>query len=222
MPIATGGPDAATAGDAALIAALRSGDEAAFVGLVEQLQGSLVRVAMLSVRDRGIAEEVVQEAWIAVIKGLDRFEGRSSLRTWISRIVTYQARSRGERDRRQIPFSALAGSEAEGDEPAVDADRFHADGRWKRHWSDKPQSWGGDAEAWLLTRETGDVIARTLETLPLAQRTVMNLRDVEGWSSDEVCEALEISPGNQRVLLHRARSKVRAELERYAREARAV
>ncbi len=200
-------------GDKALLVALRGGDERALTDLVERYHGSLIRTVMAYVRDRDVAEEVVQETWIAVIKGLDRFEGRSSLGTWIFRIATYQARSRGQRERRTIPLSAL---DPGPDEPSVDADRFRGpDDRWTGGWLTPPGSWGADASERLLARETQQVVASTLAELPDAQRTVMSLRDIQGWSSDEVCEALDISPGNQRVLLHRARSRVRGALERY-------
>ncbi len=201
--------------DQSLIDALRAGDEAAFAGLVEQYQRSLVRTAMLYVRDRDVAEEVVQDAWIAVLRGLEGFEGRSSLRTWIFRIVTYRARTRGERERRTVPLSSLDPA-AEPDAPSVDPDRFRPPGAPSGgHWADPPTSWGPDAATWLLSRETQQVIATALDELPDSQRTVMTLRDVQGFGSDEVCEVLQISPGNQRVLLHRARARVRAALERY-------
>ncbi len=206
--------------DESTIAALRRGDEAAFVRLVERYQGALVRTALAYVRDRDVAEEVVQESWVAVIRGLDRFEGRSSLATWIFRIVTYQARSRGERERRTIPLSVF---EPGPDEPAVDPARFRPLGAtWAGAWAEAPQHWGPDASQRLLARETQAIILETLETLPLAQRTVLTMRDINGLGSDEVCTALDISPGNQRVLLHRARSRVRGALERYLAAADAV
>ena len=199
--------------DATLVAALRSGDEAAFILLVRRYQSALLRAALLHVRDRDVAEEVVQEGWIAVMKGLDRFQARSSLKTWIFRIVTNQARTRGSRERRTLPFSSLRPGSSQ---PSVDPARFRPAGdRWEGHWLEPPLSWGPDASAPLMARETQQVIAATLDELPNAQRTVIWLRDVQGWSSDEVCEALDISPGNQRVLLHRARARVRRALERY-------
>lgn len=205
--------------DLALVAALRAGEEAAFVDLVEQLHRPLVRTAVRYVRDPHIAEEVVQETWIAVVKGLDAFEGRSSLRTWIFRIATYQAKTRGQRERRNVPLSALLGEETDSGGPSVDPGRFLADGQWIGHWSEPPASWGADVEARLLSAEARQVIDATLAELTESQRTVMTLRDLDGLTSDEVCAALEISPGNQRVLLHRARSRVRAALERYVAEA---
>jgi RNA polymerase sigma-70 factor (ECF subfamily) len=209
-----------SAADAAVVAALRAGDEAAFVELVQRYQRSLVRLAQTFVPSEAVAEEVVQDTWIAVIKGIDGFEARSSLRTWIFRILTYQARNRGERERRSVPLSSLLPPDAGPDEPAVDPSRFHPPGSVVQpgHWADGPTPWTSDAERRLLDRETRDVVAAALDALPAAQRTVMTLRDVEGWSAEEVCELLEISQGNQRVLLHRARSKVRAAIERYVDE----
>jgi RNA polymerase sigma-70 factor, ECF subfamily len=159
-----------------------------------------------------VAEEVVQDAWIGVLKGLDRFEGRASLRTWILRIVTNIAMTRGAREARSVPFSTLA-SEDEGG-PAVEPDRFRgADDGFPGHWRAYPGDWRSLPEEALLGRETIDVVTRTIEGLPEAQRTVITLRDIHGYSSEEVCDALELSEGNQRVLLHRARSRVRAALE---------
>ncbi len=204
-----------------MVRALRAGDEQVFSELVHRLQRPLLRLARTYVTSDAVAEEVVQDTWVAVVRGIDRFEERSSLRTWIFRILTYQAKTRGERERRSIPLSALLSVDAGPPEPAADPSRFRAPGDplWPGHWSEPPTDWGSDAEARLLGRETQRIIASALESLPPAQRLVMTLRDVEGWDSDEVCAALEISPGNQRVLLHRARSKVRASLEHYFSEA---
>ena len=214
------GSRSSTPEDEAQLAALRAGDESAFVLLVERYHGALVRTAMTYVRDRDVAEEVVQEAWIAVVRGLDRFEGRSSLSTWIFRIVTYQARSRGERERRTVPLSTF---DVGPDEASVDPARFNPIGTvWAGHWTNAPQRWGPDASERLLARETQAVIAATLEGLPPAQRTVLTLRDIGGFDSDEVCAALEITPGNQRVLLHRARARVRSALEGYLATAEGV
>jgi RNA polymerase sigma-70 factor, ECF subfamily len=196
------------------IDALRRGDEAAFRALLDQHSPALLRVAMTYVPSRAVAEEVVQETWIAVIGGIDGFEGRSSLKTWIFTILTNIASRGGGRERRTTPFSALARDEDHG--PTVDPDRFlPADhDRWPDHWALGPTRWPTPEEG-LLSGETRKVIASAIEALPPAQRAVISLRDVEGWDSDEVAEALDISAGNQRVLLHRARAKVRAELERY-------
>ena len=199
-----------------LLEALRRGDEAAFVRLVETLHGSMLRLAMLHVGDRAVAEEVVQEAWLGVLPLLDRFEGRSSLKTWVLRIVSNRAKTRAVRERRTVPFSALAGGNLEADEPAVEPDRFLPAGhRWAGHWASPPASWREVPEELLLSQETMAEVERAVATLPAAQRAVLVLRDVEGLSAAEACQLLGLTEGNQRVLLHRARSKVRATLERY-------
>ena len=201
--------------DEDLIAALRAGDESAFAELIDRHSPALLRVARTYVPSRAVAEEVVQETWIGVMRGIDSFEGRSSLKTWIFRILTNVAMRRGERESRSVPFSALAKAEDTG-EPSVDPDRFlPADHElFPGHWVIMPARWPTPEEG-LLSGETREVILRAIEALPKAQRTVIALRDVEGWSSDEVCEALEITAGNQRVLLHRARSTVRTAIEEY-------
>jgi RNA polymerase sigma-70 factor, ECF subfamily len=206
------------ADDARTIRALRDGDEAAFMAVVDRFGPAMLRIAQMYVPSRAIAEDVVQDAWIGVLKGLDRFEGRSSLRTWIFRILVNTAKTRGQRERRSTPFSAIW--EPGVDEPSVDPDRFFPDDdpRAPRTWSSLPASWAGIPEDRLLGRETLDVIARAIESLPPAQREVIRLRDVLGWSSAEVRNALELSETNQRVLLHRARAKVRAALERHLGE----
>jgi RNA polymerase sigma-70 factor (ECF subfamily) len=206
------------ADDARTIRALRDGDEAAFMALVDRYGPAMLRIAQMYVPSRAIAEDVVQDAWIGVLKGIDRFERRSSLRTWIFRILVNTAKTRGQRERRSMPFSAIWEPGAE--EPSVDPDRFFPDDdpSAPRQWSSLPASWGGIPEDRLLGRETLDVIARAIESLPPAQREVIRLRDVLGWSSAEVRNALDLSETNQRVLLHRARAKVRAALERYLGE----
>ncbi len=202
----------------ALVAALRRGEEAAFVELVERYGASLLRLARTFVRDRAVAEEVVQETWLAVLNGIDRFEGRSSLKTWIFRILSNRARTRAVRERRSAPFSALAG-EGEDDEAAVDADRFRPAGdRWVGSWAAAPSDWSHVPEERLLGRETLERVSEAIQALPPRQAEVLVLRDVEGWEPGEVCAALGITDGNQRILLHRARSKVRAALERYFAE----
>ncbi len=189
---------------------LRAGDEAAFEELVERYQGSLVRIAMMYVGDRTVAEEVAQETWLAVLEGLDRFEGRSSLKTWIFRILSNRAKTRGERERRQLPVSALAGDQ----EPEVALDRFLPPDHPERPlgWASPPRAW---PEERLLGRETADALRRAIAELPPAQQAVIGLRDVEGLAPEEVADALQISAGNERVLLHRARSHVRGALEEY-------
>jgi RNA polymerase sigma-70 factor, ECF subfamily len=199
-------------GDAVLVERLRRGDEDAFVGLVEDHGRSLWRIARLYATD-AVAEEVVQETWIAVIRGIDRFEGRASLRTWMVKILINIARNRGEREGRQIPFSAFVDPVA-SPESAVDPDRFQGPtGRFPGGWISFPQRWDEQPEERYLSTEGVDVAHAVIAGLPPAQREVVTLRDVEGWSSDDVSEALGITPGNQRVLLHRGRSRVRAVLE---------
>jgi RNA polymerase sigma-70 factor, ECF subfamily len=201
--------------EARLVAALSRADADAFAALVDRHSRAMIRVAMAYVPSRAAAEEVVQETWIGVMRGIDGFEGRSSLKTWIFRILTNVAMRSGARERRSVPFSALAGAEDTG-EPSVDPDRFlPADHElFPGHWAIMPARWPTPEEG-LLARETREVIAAAIAELPVAQRTVVALRDVEGWSSEEVREALEISAGNQRILLHRARSRVRNAIESY-------
>ena len=201
--------------DADLVARLRAGDEAAFAELIDRYGASMLRVARLHVRDRAVAEEVVQETWLAVLNGIERFEGRSSFKTWLFRILSNRAKTRGEREGRSVPFSAIAATDAAADgEASVDADRFQgADAqRWPYHWSAPPRAWTQEK---ALERETLGVVKEAISELPDTQREVIRLRDVEGWSAGEVADALEISDVNQRVLLHRARSRVREALESY-------
>jgi RNA polymerase sigma-70 factor (ECF subfamily) len=202
--------------EALLVARLRSRDEAAFAELVDRYTPAMRRLALSFVRSPAVADEVVQEAWLGVLRGIDRFEGRSSLKTWIFRILTNTAKTRGERERRTVPFSSLEG-DAAGDEPSVDPDRFLADGAW----ATPPVSWDGVPEAELLSAETRGVIDRAIAGLPPGQRAVITLGDVEGWPAAEIRNVLGLTETNQRVLLHRARSKVRAALEDYLREEQA-
>ncbi|MCA1834130.1 MAG: RNA polymerase sigma factor [Actinomycetota bacterium] len=197
-----------------VVAALRAGDEAAFVKLVEMFNGTMLRVAMGFVSSRAVAEEVVQEAWLGVLKGLQAFEGRSSLKTWIFRILTNIAKTRGQREGRSVPFSSLDPRE---DEPVVDPSRFHPPDhpQWPNAWAAPPRSWSDVPEDALLSKETRTAVEKAIKSTPPSQRIVITLRDVDGWSSEEVCNALHITETNQRVLLHRARSRVRAALERY-------
>ena len=202
-------------GDLELVDALRAGDESAFMRLVERLQPQMLRIARMYVSTTAVAEEVVQEAWVGVLKGLDGFEGRSSLRTWILRILVNTAKTRGQREARSIPFSSLWSPEPDA-EPTVSPDRFLPAGdEWAGHWAEEPASWDSVPEARLLSHETLRHVGEAIETLPPNQREVIRMRDVLGWSSAEVCNALEISETNQRVLLHRARAKVRRALESY-------
>jgi RNA polymerase sigma-70 factor (ECF subfamily) len=172
----------------------------------------MVRVAGFYVGSRAVAEEVTQDTWLAVIRGLDRFEGRSSLKTWIFRILANQARARGTRESRSIPFSSIAGD----DEPTVDPGRFRGkEDRWAGHWAVFPPSWSDVPAERLVDAETRSLVDETIRDMPEGQRAVITLRDVEGLDSEETCELLEISEVNQRVLLHRARARVRAALEAY-------
>jgi len=202
--------------DHELLERLRAGDEDAFMTLVDRYGPLMLRIALTHVRTRAVAEEVVQESWLGVLQGLDRFEGRSSLKTWILRIVANRARTRGEREARSVPLSSL-GPDLTEDEPAVDPDRFfgadHA--RYPGGWSVPPHSWARMPEERLLAAETLEQVRSAIAKLPARQQEVIVLRDVEGWEPEEVSEALDLTPGNQRVLLHRARSKVRADLEHY-------
>jgi RNA polymerase sigma-70 factor (ECF subfamily) len=203
--------------DRALVEALRRGDEAAFERLVEEYCAPLLRLAMLYVRSRAVAEEVVQETWIGVLRGLDRFEGRSSLKTWIFRILTNTAKTRAQREGRSVPFSALSELASESRDPAVEPDRFLPpdDPQWPGHWASIPHNWDEVPEERLLSLETRERIRAAIEGLPPTQREVIILRDVDGWTSEEVCNLLSISESNQRVLLHRARTRVRRALDDY-------
>ena len=197
--------------DAELVAAVKRGDEEVFAALVDAYSPGLMRMARMYVKDRAVAEEVVQETWLAVLRGIDRFEGRSSLKTWIFRILINTAKTRAQREARSIPFSAAAGD----DEPAVDPDRFLGAGaRRPGAWALGPGDWPTPEDE-LLSAETREVILNAIESLPPAQRAVITMRDLEGIPAGEAAEALGVSEGNQRVLLHRARSKVRAAVEGY-------
>jgi RNA polymerase sigma-70 factor (ECF subfamily) len=203
-----------------LIARLRARDEAACMEVVDRLHATLVRLATRYLGDRDAAEEVAQETWMAMLRGIDRFEGRSSLKTWIFRILTNQAFSRRARDaKREIPFSQLAAAEADEDAPVVDPSRFHRiwplNGTWRRG----PSEWGQSPEELAVSAETRAVIDAAIRRLPPAQETVIVLRDIHGMTSEEVCEALGITAVNQRVLLHRARARVRAALEAHLERA---
>jgi RNA polymerase sigma-70 factor (ECF subfamily) len=204
-------PDPAAA-EAALLERLRAGDEVAFNGLVAGLYGTMITVARTYVKDRAVAEEVVQETWLGVINGLDRFEGRSSLKTWILSILVNQAKTRGTREARTVPFTALAPDDVA---PAVDPERFRGPHEpYTGGWRAFPANWKA-ADQLVEDRETIRVAMRAIADLPLTQQTVIRMRDVEGYSAEEVCATLDVSEANQRVLLHRARSRVRAALERH-------
>jgi len=196
-----------------LVAALRAGDEEAFRTVVRDWHPSLLRVARIFTPSPAVAEDVVQETWVRVLGALDRFEGRSSLKTWVFRILVNTAKTRAQREGRTIPFSALQDAwripeaAVEPERFLPDDDAFHPGG-----WAAPPRAL---PEERLLAAETRGVVAAAIEALPANQRAVISLRDVEGWSSDEVRNALDISDVNQRVLLHRARARVRRALEDY-------
>ena len=193
--------------------ALKAGDAAAFEALLDRYHGPLLRVALGYVRDREAAEDAVQETWLRVLAGLDRFEGRSTLRTWIFGILLNVARSRRRQDRRLLPFSALFRRDEPGSEPIVDPDRFNAEGRW----TSLPDKWEVLPEARLMSREVLDRVGAAIDELPPKLREVILLRDVGGWSAEEAASLLGISEANQRVRLHRARGHVRRVLEEYLR-----
>jgi RNA polymerase sigma-70 factor (ECF subfamily) len=201
-----------TTTESELLARLRAGDEQAFEALVKQLYATMLTVARTYVKDRAVAEEVVQETWLGVINGLDRFEGRSSLKTWILSILVNQAKTRGTREARTVPFAALAPVD---DAPAVEPARFRGPHEpYTGGWRAFPAKWNA-ADQVVQDRETIRVAMRAIADLPLTQQTVIRMRDVEGYSSEEVCATLDVSEANQRVLLHRARSRVRSALERH-------
>jgi RNA polymerase sigma-70 factor (ECF subfamily) len=200
--------------DGRLVAAFRDGDEAAFATLVDRYSPLMLRVARFHVDSREIAEDLVQEAWLSVLRSIDGFEGRSSFKTWLLVIVTNAATKRAARERRSVPFSSLTSGLGE---PEPDADRFfRADHpRWADCWSTIVRSWEDVPEEHLLGQEAVTVVQTAAASLPSPQRTVFMLRDVDGLSAVEVCNTLGLSDSNQRVLLHRARTRVRQALERY-------
>jgi RNA polymerase sigma-70 factor (ECF subfamily) len=201
----------ASAADLELVERLRARDETAFMELVDGLTPSMRRVARMFVSSDAVADEVVQEAWVGVLKGLAGYEGRASLRTWIFRILVNIAKGRGQREARSVPFATLAGDDL--DAPTFDAAAFDHSGGW----STLPFDWRGMPDERVTGRETLAVIGRAIASLPPMQAHVIRLRDVLGWSSDEVRNALDLTDTNQRVLLHRARAKVRAAVEEHLR-----
>lgn len=199
--------------DIALVERLRAGDETAFMMLVEQHQAAMLRIARMYVSSRAVAEDVVQEAWLGIVKGLSRFEGRSSLRTWMYRIVANIAKTRGRAEGRSVPFSSLAGDDAD---TGIDPTWFQdSTGEFPGGWRSPPTDWSGIPEDRLLGSETMRRIGEAIGSLPPMQAEVIRLRDVLGWSAEEVRDALDLSEVNQRVLLHRARSRVRRDLDAY-------
>jgi RNA polymerase sigma-70 factor (ECF subfamily) len=208
--------DDARAEDSELIARLRAGDDASFRQLIDTYHDSLRRVARTYVRTDAAAEEVVQDTWVGVLRGIDRFEARSSLKTWIFRILTNTARTRGTRDRRSVPFSSLG---PEDEARTIEPERFQGpDGRWPGHWRVFPSRWHDHPELRATSQETLAVVRAELERLPPAQQEVVRLRDLEGFTSTEVCNALDLTETNQRVLLHRGRAKLRRALEAHFEE----
>lgn len=196
-----------------LLSALRRGDEAAFISLVERYHAKMVRLALGFVGDAMVAEEVAQEAWLGVLRGVGRFEGRSSLQTWLFTILANCARSRARREKRTVSFSAFFGEEDV--ESAVEPERFQQEGRWRDHWLHFPASWSELPEERILAQETLERVRQAIDGLPPNQRTVVLLRDVEGLSAAEACNVLQVSESNQRVLLHRGRAKVQHALVQY-------
>ena len=202
--------------DADIVAALRRGDEEVFATLVSEYSSSLLRLAQDFVPSRSVAEEVVQDTWLALLNGIDRFESRSSLKTWLFRILVYKAKARGAREAKTVPFSSIV---VDRTERAIPEDRFRGnDNPWAGHWASPPIAVGSVPEQRILARELRDRIAAALEALPDIQRIVVKLRDVAGWEASEVCSELGLTDANQRVLLHRGRAKVRAALELYLEE----
>lgn len=199
---------AARAEDARVVRRLRAGDEAAFEQLVQRHHGEMFALARTFTKNHAIAEEVVQETWLAVLTSIDRFEGRAALKTWIFRILANTAMTRAGREARITPYASL---EEVSNGPSVDPARFSASG----HWTAMPNSWDRIPESGLLGRETIDVVRRAIEELPPRQAQVIAMRDIAGFTAEEVATELGVSTGNQRILLHRARSHVRAALERH-------
>jgi len=194
--------------------ALRAGNEAAFQSLIQRYHGPMLRLAMIYVGDRGVAEDVVQESWLSCLRGLDRFEGRSSLKTWLFGILVNVARSRRRKESRILPFASLwRRDDSDSRRPTVDRSRFGSDGMWR----DGPQSWDNIPESKVLGEETLQHVRAAIDALPAKQREVILLRDVAGFDAGEVSSLLGISAANERVRLHRARAAVRQMLEGYLR-----
>lgn len=201
--------------DMALVVRLRQGDEMAFEELVTRHHSVLIRMAMGYVADREVAEEVVQDTWMAVINGLDLFEGRSSLRTWIFGIMIHKAKDRGVREKRHMTFSSFESVDDDGEE-TIDPSRFHQSGEWAGHWAFPPQPWDDQTpEKLLASQQAVNAMNKAIEALPQTLKDVLILRDVEGVDSKEVCEILKITETNLYVRLHRARERVRQVMEIY-------
>lgn len=196
--------------DESLVGRAREGDEEAFAALVRRYTPMLMRLARMYVPTDALAEDVVQETWVAVVRGLERFEGRSSFKTWLFRILVNRAKTRGVREHRSIPFASVGSAAPDEDEgPTVDPSRFTSEGAW----TSAPADWRDDPELSLESEEALRIVREAIDELPERQKIVITLRDLEGLSSDEVRNVLDLSETNQRVLLHRARTKVRQALE---------
>jgi len=199
-----------------LVGALRKGEETAFSTLIEHYHGRLLRLAQTFVSNQAVAEEVVQETWMAVLEGIHRFEGRSSLKTWIFQILKNRAKTKGKREHRYVSFSDLASSTDQEEDGTMEPERFHTSGHLTGHWAIPPTTWDENTpERLLVSKESLAQIEQAIQALPSNQRQVIVLRDIEGVDSEEVCQILNITATNQRVLLHRARSKVRGVLNQY-------
>lgn len=212
------GTRAPKADDSAIVERLLMGDESAFAEIVTGWSPVMLRVARGHVSTEASCEEIVQETWMAVVRGLDRFEGRSSLRTWVFRILTNLAKTRGVREARTVPMSSWAAADASG--PTVDPSRFLGpDAQYPHHWTPigTPAPWQPSPEQAAVDGETRQLLGAALLELPQRQRTVVTLRDVHGLSAVEVCRILALSQANQRVLLHRGRARLRTVLEDYYR-----
>lgn len=202
-----------------LLHALRNGDEAAFGSLVDRYHTRLQRLARAYVPSEAVAEEVVQETWLGVLEGIDRFEGRSSLKTWIFQILTNRAKTRGKREHRYVSFSEAGPGNDQDDDLALEPERFHTSGHLTGHWAISPTTWDAHTpERLLLSKEGLAQVEQAMQTLPANQRRVMILRDIEDIDSEDICQLLNITESNQRVLLHRARTKVRSALHDYMQD----
>lgn len=196
-----------------IVAALRRGDEETFHQLFRSNYPMMKRVARGYVDSDAVAEEIVQETWVAILTGIERFKGQSTLFTWMFSILVNQARTHNARERRALPFCSIEAEQT--DEPAVDADRFQTDDdAWPGHWATPPRPWQ-KPDRRLLSLEAREHLKLALQQLPERQRLIVGLRDVEGFTAEEVCEQLQLSQENQRVLLHRGRSRLRAALEEF-------
>jgi RNA polymerase sigma-70 factor, ECF subfamily len=210
-------PYSVSSEEVTLVKRLRDRDEVAFLEIVQRHHGSLVRLAQSFVNNRAVAEEVAQETWVAVLQGIDRFEGRSSLKTWIFQILINRAKTRGVREARTINFSGMRDVNSESGYSSVDPSRFLSsdDPQHPGGWASQPQQWDMTPEQLLLSQECRTFIEQAIASLPELQKEVIMLRDVQGWDNEEICSVLGISEANCRVLLHRARSRVRQALESY-------